>query len=96
MHGFISPSQDYLLVDARNIADEQRKDSDLYAYFKNKDGTWTKPINLGIEVNSAFDETVTSITPDGKYLFFSRRNNGQQLDVFWVSTAVIETLRPKA
>lgn len=96
VHGFISPSQDYLLVDARNIADEQRKDSDLYAYFKNKDGTWTKPINLGIEVNSAFDETVTSITPDGKYLFFSRRNNEQQLDVFWVSTAVIETLRPKA
>jgi len=74
LHGFISPSQDYLVVNARNKEDETRKDNDIYVYFKKKDGTWTKPINLGNEVNSNVNETVPSITPDGNYLFFSRYN----------------------
>ena len=32
-HGFISPSQDYLVVNARNKEDDQRK-SDIYVYFR--------------------------------------------------------------
>jgi len=95
-HGFISPSQDYLLVNARNKEGEGRKDNDIYVYFKEKSGTWSKPINLGNKVNSDFDETVPSITPDGKYLFFSRYNEAGGLSNFyWVSTEVIEGLRPK-
>jgi Tol biopolymer transport system component len=96
VHGFISPSQDYLLVNARNKEDDQRKDSEIYVYFKKKDGTWSKPINLGKEVNSNFPETVPSITPDGKYLFFSRYNEeGGLSNFYWVSTEIIEKLRPK-
>jgi len=96
IHGFISPSQDYLLVNARNKEDKKRKDNDIYVYFKKKDGTWSKPMNLGKAVNSNFDETVPSITPDGKYLFFSRYNEeGGLSNFYWVSTAVIENLRPR-
>jgi len=96
IHGFISPSQDYLLVNARNNEDEGRKDNDIYVYFKEKDGAWSKPINLGNTVNSNFDETVPSITPDGKYLFFSRYNEeGGLSNFYWVSTEIIENLRPK-
>jgi len=96
IHGFISPSQDYLLVNARNNEDEGRKDNDIYVYFKEKDGAWTNPINLGDTVNSTFDETVPSITPDGKYLFFSRYNEeGGLSNFYWVTTKVIEDLRPK-
>jgi|TARA_R110000868_G_scaffold32617_6_gene118764 hypothetical protein len=95
VHGFIAPSQDYLLVNARNSEDAERK-SDIYVYFKKKDGTWTKPINLGGSVNSNFPETVPSVTPDGKYLFFSRYNEeGGLSNFYWVSTDVIENLRPK-
>lgn len=91
IHGFISPSQDYLLVDARS-----KEDKDIYVYFKKKDGTWSKPINLGDTVNSDFGETVPSVTPDGKYLFFSRYNEeGGLSNFYWVSTRVIENLRPK-
>ncbi|SFC56269.1 PD40 domain-containing protein [Pseudoalteromonas denitrificans] len=96
IHGFISPSQDYLLVDARNKEDKNRKDKDIYVYFKKKDGTWSKPINLGDTVNSHFGETVPSVTPDGKYLFFSRYNEeGEIANFYWVSTQVIENVRPK-
>ena len=95
VHGFISSSQDFLLVNAKNNEDETRKDNDIYVYFKNKNETWTKPINLGDNVNSNFDETCPSITPDGKYLFFSRYNEeGGLSNFYWVSTEVIDKVRP--
>ena len=93
-HGFISPSQDFLLVNGQNREDDQRKDSEIYVYFKKKDGTWSKPINLGNEVNSNFDETCPSITPDGKYLFFSRYNEeGGLSNSYWASTDIIDKLK---
>jgi Tol biopolymer transport system component len=95
VHAFISPTQDYIVVNARNKEDAQRNDSEIYVYFKKQDGTWSKPINLGNEVNSNFRETSPSITPDGKYLFFSRYNDeGGLPNFYWVSTEIIENLRP--
>ncbi|MBL0682935.1 PD40 domain-containing protein [Aquimarina mytili] len=95
-HGFISPSQDYLLVHTRNKENEKRKDLDIYVCFKEKDGTWAKPINLGNTVNSTVNEGNPSISPDGKYFFFTRSNIEDGLsDLYWVSTEVIEKLRPK-
>ena len=96
IHGFISAAQDFLIVDTRNMEDDSRKDRDLYVHFKNEDGTWTKPINLGGEVNSTFSETVPNISPDGKYLFFSRYDEvGGLSNFYWVSSDVIEKLKPK-
>ncbi len=96
-HAFISPSEDYLLVTARNNEDESRKDNDIYVYFKRQDGRWTKPINLGSTINSNFDEKGPSITPDGKYLFFGRSERDIEpglSNMYWVSTEVINKVRP--
>lgn len=97
LHPFISPKQDYLLVDAHSTQ-TGRKDKDIFVYFRNEDGSWSKPVNLGENVNSTFYETLPSVTPDGKYLFFSRYNEegGKISDFYWVSTEVIEKLRPKS
>ncbi|MDO1501912.1 hypothetical protein Q2T40_17395 [Winogradskyella maritima] len=92
-HGFISPSQEYLLVFTRN---KVNKDHDIFVCFKEKDGTWTKPIPFGKEVNSNFSESCPSITPDGKYFFFNRSNEDESSNVYWVSTEVIDKLRPKS
>ncbi len=93
VHGFISPTEDYLVVNARNKENAQRK-SDIYVYFKKQDQTWSKPINLGVEVNSNFAETCPSITPDGNYLFFGRYNEeGGVSNIYWVSTEVIHNLK---
>ncbi|MEP3210030.1 MAG: hypothetical protein ABJN95_12605 [Maribacter sp.] len=95
-HGFISPSQDYLLVYAQNKENEDRKDFDIYVCFKENDGTWTKPIRLGNEVNSSFNEGCPSITPDSKYLFFTRSEDENNVsNLYWVRTEIIEKLRPK-
>ena len=97
VHGFISPSQDYLLVDTRNKEDKNRKDRDIYVYFKNEDGTWSAPKSLGETVNSNVNETVPSVTPDGKYLFFSRYNEeGGFSNFYWVDAKIIESLRPES
>ncbi|MBY6189243.1 serine hydrolase [Microbulbifer agarilyticus] len=94
IHGFISPQQDYLLVDAK-AAGGERKDSDIYVYFKQPDGGWSKPVSLGSEVNSTHSETVPSVTPDGKYLFFSRYDEeGGISNFYWISSEVIDEVRP--
>jgi hypothetical protein len=92
-HGFIAPFQDFILIDARKDND-RTKDKDIHVCFKKKDGAWTKPINLGSAVNSNFNESCPSITPDGKYLFFSRRDEEGGLgNIYWVSSLVIDKLR---
>lgn len=93
-HGFITPDQDFLLVDAKKDNDKT-KDRDIHVCFKKKNGEWTKPINLGSTVNSDFTETCPSITPDGKYLFFSRYNEENRVsNIYWVSAAVIANVKP--
>ena len=92
-HGFIAPSQDFMLIDALKDNDKT-KDKDIHICFKKKDGAWTKPINLGSGVNSDFNETCPSITPDGKYLFFSRYSEeGGIPNIYWVSAEVLNKLK---
>lgn len=96
-HAFISPNDDYLLVTARNT-EENRKDNDIYVYFKNQDGTRSNPINLGPTVNTHFSEKTPTISPDGQYLFFGRDERDIEpglSDIYWVSTEVIKQLKPK-
>jgi len=91
-HAHISPSQDYLVVDARN---KNRDDKlDLYVYFKKQDGTWSEPIDLGDEVNTNFHDSNPRISPDGNYLFFSSNRENEESGIYWVSTAVIHRLKP--
>ncbi|WND01792.1 hypothetical protein QGN29_09530 [Temperatibacter marinus] len=95
-HGFASLDQDFIIADDRHKENASRKDRDLYVYFKTKDGSWSQPINMGQEVNSSFNETVPSLSPDGKYLFFSRYNEKNGLsNLYWVNASVIEDLRPR-
>lgn len=92
-HGFIAPFQDYILIDARKDNDKT-KDKDIHVCFKKENGSWTKPINLGDAVNSKYNETCPSITPDGKYLFFSRYNEeGGLPNIYWVSAEVLNKLK---
>lgn len=97
-HAFISPNDDYLLVTARNNEEENRKDNDIYVYFKNQNGTWSNPISLGTTINTNFSEKTPSISPDGKYLFFGRDERDIEpglANIYWVSAEIIEKLRPK-
>lgn len=45
---------------------------DLYISFLQEDNSWTKPQNLGSKINTPAYEYCPSLSPDGKYFFFSR------------------------
>ena len=53
------------------------------------DGTWSKPRNLGPRINSAYFEHSPRISPDKKYLFFTRANGWDprkhNADIYWVA-----------
>lgn len=96
-HVFVSADEDYFVMTARS-KESDRRDNDVYVGFKDKNGQWTTPVNLGPNVNSTFSEKSPSITPDGKYLFFARAERKGKVglgNIYWVSTQVIEDLRPR-
>jgi hypothetical protein len=43
---------------------------DLYLSY-NQNGVWTKPLNLGNKINSSGNEYSPTISPDGKYFFWT-------------------------
>jgi Tol biopolymer transport system component len=69
---------------------------DLWICFRNQDGSWTPPSNMGPEINTADDEYGPRVTPDGKYLFFTRENRGKTMDIFWSSAHIIDIMRRRA
>lgn len=69
---------------------------DLYISFRGRNGTWTKAKNMGPEINTVGEEARPSITPDGRYIFFTRGNvNPDWRDILWVDAKIIEELKPK-
>jgi predicted Rdx family selenoprotein len=95
-HPFIASDESYLIWDAKREGGQG--DSDLYISYRKNDGGWTQAINLGDKINTDAWEAAASISPDGKYLFFNRNVGSsayENVDIFWVSTQIIEELRPK-
>ena len=67
---FIAPDESYLIFQSDREGDHEF--GDLFISYKNKDGKWIKPINMGENVNASYSgEGCPMVSPDGKYLFFS-------------------------
>lgn len=93
-HTFVAPDESYVLVDAR--ADDSRGEGDIYVAFAKPDGGWTTPVNLGDGVNSEYSESCPSLSDDGKYLFFSRYDEPDEVaQIYWVDSGVIEAARER-
>jgi len=57
---------------------------------------WSEPINFGEPINGICTR-FAAISPDGKYLFFTRYNGEiMSQDIFWVSANIIDRLREKS
>ncbi len=44
---------------------------DIYKVVRNKDGSWSKPENMGPSINTQYDEDFPFIHPGGSYLYFA-------------------------
>lgn len=67
--------------------------ADIYVSYKDEEGRWSEPGNLGPEVNSPYSEYGAVISPDGKFLFFTSNRNGSE-DIFWISASLIDQASP--
>ena len=83
---FVSPDESLMIF--RSNRRGGYGGSDLYIVFSTQNGNWSTPQNLGPKINSSSDELGGDITPDGKYLTFSRDG-----DIYWVSTNFINEMR---
>jgi Tol biopolymer transport system component len=67
---------------------------DLYASFRNSDGSWTTAVNMGETINTASSEFCPMLSPDGKCFFFTSGRKGNH-DIYWVDAAVIRRCKPQ-
>jgi len=89
MHAFIAPDESFVLIDI-NVDD----DADIFVAFRQENGSWSPPVNLGPGVNTEYYETCPSLSPDGRFIFFSRYNEANGVaNVYWVSASVIQAAR---
>jgi hypothetical protein len=84
-------------------------EGDLYISFRTDGGDWSKPVNLGNQINSNAEENRPSVTLDGRH-FFSSNNTVQvklpkgippassmpgngSRDIYWMTTDFIDRIR---
>ncbi len=89
---YIAPDESYLLFAANKAGGSGR--GDLHVCFRLGENEWTDPINLGTRINSVNYDYAPSISPDGRYLFFTRWGQTSLPDIYWVEAAQIWRLNP--
>lgn len=93
-NSFIAPDESYLIFTS-NGRENNLGEGDLYICFRKEDGTWAQARNMGPGVNSSARDYCPSVSPDGKYFFFSSRRSGNE-DIFWVDARIIENLKKES
>ena len=66
---FIAPDESYIIF--ARIDKERTGSFDLYISFKKKTGIWTQAENMGDKINSNGSEYCPTVSPDGRYFFFT-------------------------
>jgi hypothetical protein len=79
-HPNIAPDGSFLIFDS-----DRPEGKGLYLSWRRADGSWSPAKSLGPEFNGS----VSTFSPDGKYLFFMKN-----WDIHWVDSKIIDELRP--
>jgi hypothetical protein len=90
-HPCIDPDERFIIFDSRR-ASVGKGNFDLHVCFRQADGSWSEAFPLGERLGRGI-KMCASISPDGKYLFFTLfvDNNA---DIYWVDAKIIEELKP--
>ena len=93
---FIAADESYLMFSSNRPGGYGG--SDIYITFKKNNGTWSIPINMGDRINTEAGERFSSVSPDGKMLFFLRdfgKKDGEFIrEYYWIDAGFIEELKP--
>ena len=84
----IAPDESFMVFTAINLPGGYGH-RDIYLTLRLPDGTWSKHRNLGPRINSTYIEHSPVISPDKKYLFFTRSEGWDprkhSADIYWVA-----------
>lgn len=92
----VDPDDRYLVFTAFERQGHVDNPGYLYVAFHDEDGTWSDAVRLGTTMNSEDRFGSVTISPDGRYLFFTRINepssetNVMGLDLYWIDSAVVD------
>lgn len=91
---FIAPDESYIIISAKETKDYE---SELWISFRKKDKSWTEPQSLGEKINDGLAHRFGQyVTPDGKYLFYTRGTNEADCNIYWVRfDTLLNRLKPK-
>lgn len=98
-----APDGSYVVLSAQRPHVGGTWRSDLHVSFRRADGTWEDFVKLDDTINTQHHEWCPMITPDGKYLFFSRRfgefdtqewEGTTDGEVYWVDARALDKYRP--
>ena len=67
---YIAQDETYIIITNYGKPDSYGS-GDLYISFKDSNGKWTEPKNMGDKINSPYNEHCPMVSPDGRYFFFS-------------------------
>jgi len=68
---FVAPDESFIIFTSQRP--EEDRFGDLYISFKSPSGNWTPARNMGKDINAVGPEFGTAMSPDGKFLFFTRQ-----------------------
>jgi len=89
---YVAPDESYFIFSGYNY--KGFGDLDLCICFKDSNGNWGYPIIMRDEINTKARERFPVVSPDGKYLFFMRHTETQ--DIFWISTKILKKYKKES
>lgn len=80
-NAFISPDESFLIGCVENKNNEINPGfSNYYIFFRDSNDNWSDGISFGPEINIKGSNAISaSVSPDGKYLFFSARTTSERM-----------------
>jgi len=79
---FVAPDESYMIISYKEKPDYE---CELAVTFRKKNHSWTPPQNLGPLINDGDAHRWGEyVTPDGKYLFYSKGTSPKDCHLYWV------------
>lgn len=79
---FIAPDESFIIISAKETPTYE---SELWISFRKTDKSWATPRSLGPMVNDGLAHRFGQyVSPDGKYLFYTRGTSEQDCNIYWV------------
>ena len=90
MDPFVAPDESYLVFHSR--AQGGYGENDLFISFRQADGSWGEPVNMGPRINGESSDYCGRFTIDGRFFIFKSTKNGVR-GIYWIDARVLEDLR---